>query len=37
MLKEELGETQYQLYQMMQKVSKQEGVQARMPFILDIK
>ena len=37
LLKEELGETQYQLYETLQKVSKQEGVQARMPFVLEIK
>ncbi|MDP3352423.1 MAG: signal peptide peptidase SppA [Flavobacteriaceae bacterium] len=37
LLKEELGEAQYQLYEAMQKVSKHEGVQARMPFVLEIK
>jgi protease-4 len=37
LLKEELGETQYQLYETLQKVSKQEGVQTRMPFVLEIK
>ena len=37
MLKEELGEAQYQLYDAMKKVSKMEGVQARMPFVLEIK
>lgn len=37
LLKEELGETHYQLYETLQRVSKQEGVQARMPFVLEIK
>ncbi len=37
LLKEELGETQYKLYEVMQKASKLEGVQARMPYVLDIK
>lgn len=37
LLKEELGEMQYQLYEAMKNVSKKEGVQARMPFVLEIK
>ncbi len=37
LLKEELSEAQYQLYEVMQKASKLEGVQARMPYSLEIK
>ncbi|MDP2087888.1 MAG: signal peptide peptidase SppA [Flavobacteriaceae bacterium] len=37
MLKEELGEAQYQLYETMKNVSKLEGVQARLPYVLEIK
>ncbi|MDO9260613.1 MAG: signal peptide peptidase SppA [Flavobacteriaceae bacterium] len=37
LLKEELGDVQYKLYETLQKVSKLEGVQARMPYVLEIK
>lgn len=37
LLKEELGEAQYKLYEATQKVSKSEGVMAKMPYSLEIK
>jgi len=36
-LKEELGESNYKIYQTIKEVSKLEGVQARMPYVIDIK
>ena len=36
-LKEELGESNYKIYQTIKEFSKLEGVQARMPFVIDIK
>jgi protease-4 len=37
LLKEELGEAQYQLYETMQKVAKSEGIMAKMPYALELK
>ncbi len=37
MLKEELGDAQYKLYETMQQMSKLEGVQARLPYVMEIK
>jgi protease-4 len=36
-LKEELGEENFQIYMNLKNISNKRGVQARMPFILDIK
>ncbi|MDP3313410.1 signal peptide peptidase SppA [Lutibacter sp.] len=37
LLKEELGEANYKIYQNLKSVSTLEGIQARMPFVLEIK
>jgi protease-4 len=37
MIKEELGEVNYKIYKEVEKMSKIKGIQARLPYNIDIK